>query len=291
MMKHYTGSIGTFDYDDAHYALGKSRETNPRFTNEYLHYIGQETDGSKITYPAGLVDASNLYAGTNVASTVTMPEGVKSAIGMYASCEQLEHGDMFAPDSLTDQSFMYDGCKNLKTPGKISQNAIYLTGMYNGCETLQYVPEVPDSVKDIESFCSNSGVKTPFAGGRNVENAYGALAYCPELDGVPAELNPNAYQDDMITGCSKLQMSDVEPEKKISLLDKYQTLQPAAFDEIDFESAEFGEEGRTSTNIDTFVEDTRENAKAVELAKSRADAAAFVDVSDESDKSMSFGKF
>lgn len=261
MIRQYNGPLGRFDYDDTLFTTMKSNETNPRFATEFLHYEGKETDGSKIKLPEGLLDASNVFAGTNLESVVVIPDGVVSTCGMYAGCRNLQHGDNFVPDSVTDQSFMYDDCVSLKTPGKISNNAVYLTGTYNGCTVLSSVPSIPDSVKDMESFCANSGVTQPFTGGKNVENAYGAFAFCEQLQGMPVDINPQANMEDMVTGCSQLvSVEEVSSEKKLSLAERYQQMQPVAFDSIDFDNEELGidREEKASTNIDLFVESNKE---------------------------------
>ena len=53
-IQHYKGKLGEFDYDDKEFKLEIDDE-------ECLHYIGTETDGSKIKIPDGATRLIKIY--------------------------------------------------------------------------------------------------------------------------------------------------------------------------------------------------------------------------------------
>ena len=120
-IQHYDGFLGTFDYDDTQFELrdanveghgGLYRTVSLRglsgafyaedlldglpydkcddFTVKYLHYIGSETDGSKIKIPDGIKSCLGMFAGTDIESVPAIPDSVVYITDMYLGCKNLK---------------------------------------------------------------------------------------------------------------------------------------------------------------------------------------------------------
>ena len=128
-IQHYKGHLGEFDYDDEMFALMKDE-----YGNDYLGYIGTETDGRKIK----------------------IPEGIKKCIYMFSFCNFSEYPPEI-PDSVEDCSYMFWGCSSLKNAPVIPNGVVYCVSMFENCESLEKPPVIPASVKICDDmFCGCS---------------------------------------------------------------------------------------------------------------------------------------
>lgn len=82
-IQHYKGNLGEFDYDDKEFQLCSFAGC---WNNDhYLHYVGNETDGSKINIPVGIVNCESMFSGCkNLRTPPVIPEGVENCDYMFS---------------------------------------------------------------------------------------------------------------------------------------------------------------------------------------------------------------
>lgn len=206
----YDGLLGKFEYDDTQYCVQESDADG-----EYLHYIGSETDGSRITIPHGIRNCHLMFSDTNIKSQPTIPSGVYSMEAMflncldmtqtqsipygvencnsaYSYCPSITHGPRM-PDSVTSADFMYDGDTHLRDVPNLSQNLKSCNYMFANCESASDLPDMPDSVTHANGFCINCR----------------SLALPPELS------NSLQYINEGFAGCTNLLESPALPDSVI----------------------------------------------------------------------------
>ena len=76
-MQHYKGMLVEFDFSPNDYKIVK---VGP---NDTLHYIGDETDGSKITIPEGMTSYYGMFYKTKIVTPPIIPSGPASAENMF----------------------------------------------------------------------------------------------------------------------------------------------------------------------------------------------------------------
>lgn len=178
--RRYQGKLGDFVYDARNFEL-QIMESKYGDKMEILHYIGKETDGSKIELPQGDIKSMlGMFMGTDIKSGVVIPAGVECTSMMYANCHSLESAKVSLPPTVTDASFMYACCENLRegpklVPGSV-KNADY---MLMDCVSLQNTPRF----------------------GQGVESMNGTLAYCKSLKDVPVIPNTVKQSNYTTIGC------------------------------------------------------------------------------------------
>lgn len=118
----YEGTLGSFSYDPKEYVLCVCHlvSDDPLFgmTMQFpvLKYIGEHPDDAVI--PSGLLYGNYLFSGNETMKRAhVLPEGMKTALQMYALCpslEEIEDPEHFFPESLEDASYMFLGCERLR---------------------------------------------------------------------------------------------------------------------------------------------------------------------------------
>ena len=128
-MKHYEGSLGKFDYDEKQF----------RVDDRVLHYIGKETDGSKVIIPIGLNSLAWTFAKSNLVTPPVMPDGVTNCYNAFRECKQLLKAPNI-PASVTECTFMFYNCFRLKEATVCIPNKNRICrSMYCGCVSLENV--------------------------------------------------------------------------------------------------------------------------------------------------------
>lgn len=195
---HYNGVLGDFNYNPNEFKLMKTnvKQSNGEITPvEILHYIGDETDGSKIKIPDGIETTFMMFSNTDIKSVPQIPSSVKNADAMFNNCKSLENAGMFFSTNIESASFMFSGCSNLKKgplviPGNVKNTSFmfsdcvnlrntprltkgveYADFMFANCESLQKPPKIPNTVKNSDCITVNcSGIDEFVA--KNAEKEY-----------------------------------------------------------------------------------------------------------------------
>lgn len=199
--RHYEGALGKFDYDPKEYQLmqvdcttsdGKSRSV------EILHYIGKETDGSKIHVPEGLENGFLTFSHTNVESVPKLPMSLKFGDGMFQNCENLKDGRVILPPQMESASFMFANSKNMaKGPAVVPGTCKNASFMFAGCESLQNTPKLGKGVLYADfMFADCHSLKDPPVMPKSVRNAECATVNCPGIDATVAKRNEAKLQKD-----------------------------------------------------------------------------------------------
>lgn len=115
---HYEGVLGTFDYDEAEFNVGKTVDEDGKVFYA-LYYVGNETDGSKIHIPNGVKDISFMFMNN---------PNIKSGPDIPASVEKCSH--------------TFDGCVNLEYPSDIHSNINQCDAAYANCINLKRAPDI-----------------------------------------------------------------------------------------------------------------------------------------------------
>lgn len=168
---NYKGSLGSFQYDNKQFSVMIDEQ------GEYMHYIGTETDGSKIDVPKGLIEGRMLFEDTDIVSQPELPKGLRSMDYMFNGCSKMLSARNIPdtvvscqstysycknmtncphmPDSVKYADFMYDGCSSVEFPGRVSNNLETADCMYANCSALHCIPSIPSSVKRKDSIFLN----------------------------------------------------------------------------------------------------------------------------------------
>ena len=192
--RYYEGELGRFIYDPTQFEVTSMRNFQtepgvlpPQTHIPCLHYIGTETDGSKIIVPEGVTSMSGMFAQTNVTSPSRIPEGVKnidfcwcgcknlthansvvipssveSAKGTWAQCESLKKGPAVIPGNVKDIYGICAFCPSLEKPATIRKGVEHCDHAYKGCHALDKEPRLPSSAKsweDMTDGCSTLAAK------------------------------------------------------------------------------------------------------------------------------------
>lgn len=77
----YEHNVGSFNYDDENFTVAP---------NGYLLYIGNETEGEKITIPEGITDCTGMFQDTEIRTAPKIPNGVTTIDRMFMGCKNLQ---------------------------------------------------------------------------------------------------------------------------------------------------------------------------------------------------------
>ena len=148
MIQQYKGPLGKFQYDDTEF-IEKSGN---------LHYIGTETDGSRIKIPKGIINCTFMFEGCNIVTPPTIPKGVTLCFGMFRNCKSLIKAPDI-PEKTTNCCTMFYGCDSLITgtplPRRMPRRILNCFYMYQGCSALKnYCLDDAIYRKDIYRSCS-----------------------------------------------------------------------------------------------------------------------------------------
>ena len=155
MIKKYKGCLGEFQYDDTEF----------KFKNKRLRYIGTETDGAKIKIPAGITNCDYMFSGcTFLVRAPKIPVGVTNCDGMFNECNSLVEAPEI-PVGVTDCYSMFYGCSSLTKAPVIPTSVTDSRYMFCDCFSLQERPAVPDHLVGEQSDtmfhnCPDPTVKT-----------------------------------------------------------------------------------------------------------------------------------
>ena len=144
MLKKYNGPIGNFEYDDSEFRIDSYFG--------YLHYIGSETDGTKIHIPEGIVDCGYMFYNCKKLKTApTIPNGVKICKSMFSLCQNLKTASEI-PGSVTDCNSMFFKCENLEIAPEIPNGVENCDFMFFKCEKLKTYAEHPRKATTFEMY-------------------------------------------------------------------------------------------------------------------------------------------
>ena len=191
---HYSGPLGTFDYDDTEFAFA-DESSGLIICREVLHYIGHETDGSKIRIPEGIKLIKYMfYKCECLVTPVKIPEGVENCEGAFKGCKNLKAASEL-PKSVRNCARMYADCEALEVPCRVIPNNVGTTmEMYSGCVSLKSVSKFLGPVKNTQWMYFN----------------------CQSIE-LPARiLDGTEYCDCMYKGCKSLKKKVKIPESVIS---------------------------------------------------------------------------
>lgn len=209
-MKEYSGPLGTFSYDDEKFQLSSDEE--------FLHYIGKETDGSKIRVPEGLVDATNLFKGTNIVSAPRLPESVTKADYTFMECDALVEPGVL-PRGLKSARYGYSFCLELPVTPDFPSELEDMTGMFDNCPKLREAKRLPPGLKAGDYCFSNcpalEGVMELPDG---LERMDGMFLNCGSFGGVEAIPASVLSAEDCLTGCESAIMPNVPDGVAIGMI-------------------------------------------------------------------------
>lgn len=126
-IKSHNGRLGEFEYDDTQFSIADEERSS-------LIYIGEETDGSKIEIPRGVVDLTNTFASSNITSPPRIPYGVKVMKSTFVNTEITEMPDIPDTVKILDGAFAMTKVHRIKPlpKGVESMEDIFLD-----CEAVQ----------------------------------------------------------------------------------------------------------------------------------------------------------
>ncbi len=150
MMKQYSGYLGKFEYDDTQWTV-KDSNHSPIPGREILHYVGQETDGSKIVVPDGLIHATALFWHTDIVTPPVLPASVKDADFVCYHCAHLVEPIVFSENVESIEAAMA-GCIQLTMPSEIPSACKNGQNLYNGCKKLTQAVVVPPGVEKADGM-------------------------------------------------------------------------------------------------------------------------------------------
>ena len=139
-MKHHEGELGISDYD----------ETQFRVDGELLRYIGEETDGSKIKIPDGVVDLAATFRGSDLVTPPKIPKSVK-----YCNCT-FEESSLVTPPVIPEgvvnceNAFRY--CRYLTKAAELPEGVLNTENMYLGCLNLKDAGSIPSTVTNCRGM-------------------------------------------------------------------------------------------------------------------------------------------
>ena len=144
MIKKYKGKLGKFSYDDADFKISKLYGTHGV---DYICYIGNETDGSKIKIPKGIKSCYHMFAYNSLETPPEIPEGVKDCSLMFVDCKNLKIAPAI-PEGVKNCNGMFWNCYSLETAPAIPEGVEDCRSMFWNCINLKILPEVPETVKN-----------------------------------------------------------------------------------------------------------------------------------------------
>lgn len=196
MLQTYNGvSLGkntTFDYDDEQFEM-----QNPG----QLHYIGDETDGSNITVPNGLIDGSNLFRETAISSPAMLPNSIEKMEATYAGCQQLADPGIVPPNVTNIRmAWAHSG---IESAPELPDGVQYADFAFDHCENLQEFEKFPESLQSADCmFSGDTNLTTlPDAFPENVESIKGFAAGCENLQNVPVANENMKHMDNAYAYC------------------------------------------------------------------------------------------
>lgn len=125
-IRSYNGILGKFEYDDTQFSIADAKYGS-------LIYIGEETDGSKIQIPNGVINLTNTFASSDITSPPKIPYGVKIMKSTFINTNIEEMPEI--PNTVEIMDFAFAKTKirdvkrlpnNLKSSENIFQDCLYM---------------------------------------------------------------------------------------------------------------------------------------------------------------------
>lgn len=176
---HYEGDLGVFDYDPNQFVMSRVplQGEDGKFRDvQVLSYRGQETDGSKIQIPEGLVNAQLMFMNSKIESAPRIPNSVRNMDCMFQNCRHLKTFDSAIPSSVNSMSMTFGNCVRMEkgpefVPGHVRnanycfvnchamtntpmmENGVELAECaYAGCHSIKDVPRMPSTLREYKNM-------------------------------------------------------------------------------------------------------------------------------------------
>lgn len=191
------GPFDDYYYDDSQFEFNEWGE---------LHYIGTETDGSKIKIPDGIRSCIGMFENTNIKFSPVIPDSVFLCQNMFANCKSLEVLTNL-PKNLSDCRNMCRGCSSLKKiPEVMPKSVMYVSSCFRGCKLLENGIQLPDSLDNCEElYCRCINLKSVPNIPKNARYAQYMFQGCDSLKSVP-DLENIRFANGMFFGCLSLEL-------------------------------------------------------------------------------------
>lgn len=134
-MKHYEGELGVFDYDETQFEITTTVKPTYRRSplgDTRLRYIGDETDGSRIVIPDGIVDLTQTFMNSDLVTPPFIPDGTVRCMETFRGSDNLTQIAEL-PEGVLETLGMYKGCTSLVNAGSIPSTVINCCGMFYCC--------------------------------------------------------------------------------------------------------------------------------------------------------------
>jgi hypothetical protein len=211
-IQKYNGELGKFEYDDTQFEICNGVVNG----DIYLHYIGKETDGSKITIPYGIEDANKMFKDTAIKTAPTIPDSVKVCNEMFCGCNKLVEASEI-PTNVRSCYHMFYGCKSLKEPPYIHDGPEDCRGMFQNCSHLEVGAELPNTATKVSMvFCGCGSMKSApdMPNIMRIKSMDSAFMGCKSLE---RAFIPDGVEDCsfMFNGCTSLKEAPAVPSSVI----------------------------------------------------------------------------
>ena len=244
-MRHYSGELGTFDYDDKDFELISDKTMDMPFDMPfpYLHYKGKEKNGEKIKIPDGITNCRYMFRDCDLKKPPYIPESTKSCEGMFFNCKNLRQmASMGRLRQLEDCSFMYSGCSSLSEKAwptdYIPDQVMNCSYMFDRCSSLKAAPglhsqsyneqmgitsNAPRCFRNYDGMFSGctSLEKMPFIPD-GAQRCCGMFADCASLKETTAIPDTVQACDNMFYGCKSLSKAPLFNSYESGIADRYQ---------------------------------------------------------------------
>lgn len=203
-VRHYSGPLGTFTYDPSQFQMRnvviENVDDNGNAYDDkmwFLKYVGDKTDGSDIEIPKGIKSCNFMFVEPLFRDDLThtlksmpeIPDGVESAVCMFANCEDMTTARGVLPSSLKNMSGMFTNCSSCKVfPNRIPANVESADYAFSDCREMVDPPvfERDDekgvkSVRGVFANCAKLRNKPDFPE-KTVKDSHGSTYGCTGLD-------------------------------------------------------------------------------------------------------------
>lgn len=164
----------TVEYDAKMFELRTSNEGYHK--EQYLKYIGQETDGTKIEIPKNLKSMKYMFSNTKITSLPEIPNSVEDISYAFSACNSLtiDANSNHIPNTVRNMSYAFCNCNNItRTPvmeinevrSKSGSYSTYtgpedLSGVFEGCSNLRFVGNIPGSAKKLNFAFTGTAIES-----------------------------------------------------------------------------------------------------------------------------------
>ena len=212
---HFTGIGDTLDFRQGNMPWAKEEYTYVIFddgvapTNIDYWFQGNTALTGCLNLPKSI--ESMCYTFSACTALETTPEyfqctELRIMIGCFEKCTSIKTADILPVSLISTESAFY-GCSSLLHGADMSKTSQLsdISKMFYGCTNMIDVPELPDSVKKMESTfygCSNIRITASFP--TYVENIESAYQSCTSLETASAIPSSVVYANNCFAGCADL---------------------------------------------------------------------------------------